>query len=67
MAEPPTGDLLRRRAARLPRVRLAHLPAPLEEMPRLAVHLGGPRIFIKRDDCTGLAFGGIHHAPSGGP
>ena len=49
---------LRRRAAHLPRVPLAHLPTPLEEMPRLAAHLGGPRIFIKRDDCTGLAFGG---------
>jgi len=52
------GDDLRRRAAHLPRVPLAHLPTPLEEMPRLAAHLGGPRIFIKRDDCTGLAFGG---------
>ena len=49
---------LRRRAAHLPRVALAHLPTPLEEMPRLAAHLGGPRLFIKRDDCTGLAFGG---------
>lgn len=52
------ADDLRRRAARLPRVALAHLPTPLEELPRLAAHLGGPRIFIKRDDCTGLAFGG---------
>ena len=42
----------------LPRVSLAHLPTPLEEMPRLSAHLGGPRILIKRDDCTGLAFGG---------
>lgn len=42
----------------LPRVRLAHLPTPLEEAPRLSEHLGGPRIFIKRDDLTGLAFGG---------
>ncbi len=58
MASTATGDLLRRRAARLPRVTLAHLPTPLEELPRLAAHLGGPRIFIKRDDCTGLAFGG---------
>ena len=53
-----TGDQLRARAAGLPRVPLAHLPTPLEEMPRLAERLGGPRIFIKRDDCTGLAFGG---------
>ena len=53
-----TSDQLRARAARLPRVPLAHLPTPLEELPRLAARLGGPRIFIKRDDCTGLAFGG---------
>jgi len=45
-------------AKRLPRVTLAQLPTPLEELPRFAKLLGGPRIFIKRDDCTGLAFGG---------
>jgi D-cysteine desulfhydrase family pyridoxal phosphate-dependent enzyme len=44
--------------SRLPRVRLAHLPTPLEEMSRLSRELGGPRILIKRDDCTGLAIGG---------
>ena len=53
-----TSDQLRHRAAALPRVALAHLPTPLEELPRLTERLGGPRIFIKRDDCTGLAFGG---------
>jgi D-cysteine desulfhydrase family pyridoxal phosphate-dependent enzyme len=42
----------------LPRVRLGHLPTPLEELPRLTKALGGPRIFIKRDDQTGLASGG---------
>lgn len=43
----------------LPRVRLAHLPTPLEEAPRFAAKLGGGvRIFIKRDDCTGLLLGG---------
>lgn len=42
----------------LPRVRLANLPTPLEEMPRLSEALGGPRLLIKRDDYTGLAFGG---------
>lgn len=42
----------------LPRILLAHLPTPLEELQRLEVSLGGPRIFIKRDDQTGLAFGG---------
>jgi D-cysteine desulfhydrase family pyridoxal phosphate-dependent enzyme len=43
---------------RLPRVRLAHLPTPLEELPRLTAALGGPRLLIKRDDQTGLATGG---------
>ncbi|MBI4278679.1 MAG: D-cysteine desulfhydrase family protein [Armatimonadetes bacterium] len=42
----------------LPRIRLASLPTPLEEAPRLAEALSGPRIFIKRDDLTGLALGG---------
>ena len=41
-----------------PRVRLAHLPTPLEHLPRLSAALGGPQIFVKRDDCTGLATGG---------
>lgn len=41
-----------------PRVQLAHLPTPLEPCPRLSKALGGPRILIKREDCTGLAFGG---------
>jgi D-cysteine desulfhydrase family pyridoxal phosphate-dependent enzyme len=43
---------------RLPRVALAHLPSPLEEMRSLASALGGPRLFVKRDDATGLALGG---------
>ena len=41
-----------------PLVRLAHLPTPLEPMDRLADELGGPRLLVKRDDCTGLALGG---------
>ncbi len=41
-----------------PRVSLAHLPTPLEHMPNLSKHLGGPEIWVKRDDCTGLASGG---------
>jgi len=41
-----------------PRVRLAHLPTPLEPLERLSAELGGPPVYIKRDDCTGLAFGG---------
>ncbi len=42
----------------LPRERIATLPTPLEFMPRLTEELGGPRIYLKRDDLTGLAFGG---------
>ena len=41
-----------------PRVTLGHLPTPLEHMPRLSAYLGGPEIWVKRDDCTGLATGG---------
>lgn len=44
--------------SRFPRVSLAHLPTPLEHMPRLSAELGGPQIWVKRDDCTGLASGG---------
>jgi len=44
--------------SRFPRVSLAHLPTPLEHLPRLSSALGGPEIYIKRDDCTGLATGG---------
>jgi L-cysteate sulfo-lyase len=44
-------------------IRFAHLPTPIEPLERLSAHLAGtagrgPRIFVKRDDCTGLAFGG---------
>jgi len=42
----------------LPRFRFAHLPTPVEKMPRLAAAIGGPVLSIKRDDQTGLAFGG---------
>lgn len=42
----------------VPRINFAHLPTPIEELPRLSTALGGPRIFVKRDDQTGLAFGG---------
>ena len=44
--------------SRFPRVSLAHLPTPLELLPNLTAELGGPRIWVKRDDCTGLATGG---------
>ncbi len=44
--------------ARFPRKFVAHLPTPLERLDRLSAHLGGPEIWIKRDDCTGLSTGG---------
>ena len=44
--------------SRFPRQRFAHLPTPLEFLPRLTEHLGGPTIYVKRDDCTGLGTGG---------
>ncbi len=43
---------------RFPRIRLGQLPTPLEPMKRLSEALGGPRLWIKRDDCTGLSTGG---------
>ena len=41
-----------------PKLNLAHLPTPVERMPRLSKLLDGPELLIKRDDQTGLAFGG---------
>jgi 1-aminocyclopropane-1-carboxylate deaminase/D-cysteine desulfhydrase-like pyridoxal-dependent ACC family enzyme len=58
LRETLTTTDLRRAIDRLPRIELAHLPTPLEHLPRLSAALGGPPIHIKRDDCTGLAFGG---------
>src|SRR5246127_3697132 len=40
------------------RLNFAHLPTPIEILPRLSEVLGGARLLIKRDDQTGLAFGG---------
>ena len=53
-----TAEKLIQRVAQIPQVALGHFPTPLEECPRLSEALGGPRIFIKREDCSGLAFGG---------
>ena len=44
--------------ARFPRVRLFPTPTPLERLDNLSRHLGGPEIWIKRDDCTVVATGG---------
>ncbi len=50
---------VRAAADRLPRVRFAHLPTPLEELSRFSAALGGGvRVFVKRDDCTGFVLGG---------
>ena len=44
--------------SRFPRIQFAHLPTPLEFLPRLTAELGGPQIYVKRDDLLGLAAGG---------
>ena len=40
------------------RVSLGHFPTPVEHLKSISAFLGGPQIYIKRDDCTGLATGG---------
>src|SRR3982074_973952 len=55
---PTDRKSLSERLARFPRLGLAILPAPLEPMPRLTSFLGGPRLWVKREDATGLGFGG---------
>lgn len=50
--------LVKRALDNFPRVRFGHLPTPLEPLDRLSEELRGPRIWVKRDDCTGLASGG---------
>ena len=53
-----TTEEVRQHLDRLPRLRLAALPTPLQEMARLSSEAGGPRLLIKREDLTGLAMGG---------
>ncbi len=48
----------RERLRELPRISLAKLPTPLDDLPNLSKLLGGPRLMVKRDDLTGLATGG---------
>ena len=52
-----TPDIVRR-IGRFARVGLVHLPTPFRRLDRLSGALGGPSIYVKRDDLTGLAFGG---------
>jgi len=49
---------IRKRIDRYPRLPLTHLPTPFRKMENLSRALKGPDIFVKRDDLTGLAFGG---------
>jgi D-cysteine desulfhydrase/L-cysteate sulfo-lyase len=42
----------------LPRLEIGHTPTPIEAMSRLSTHIGDVNLWVKRDDCTGLAFGG---------
>jgi 1-aminocyclopropane-1-carboxylate deaminase/D-cysteine desulfhydrase-like pyridoxal-dependent ACC family enzyme len=53
-----TCDELRAAINRLPRLPITHRPTPLEAAPRFSQALGGPAVWLKRDDCTGLALGG---------
>jgi 1-aminocyclopropane-1-carboxylate deaminase/D-cysteine desulfhydrase-like pyridoxal-dependent ACC family enzyme len=53
-----TVDELKARLSRFPRLSLADLPTPLLDCPRLSEALGGPHILVKREDQTGMAFGG---------
>ena len=49
---------LKQKISAFPRKALIHRPTPLYRLDRLSRELGGPEIWIKRDDLTGLAFGG---------
>jgi D-cysteine desulfhydrase family pyridoxal phosphate-dependent enzyme len=53
-----TADTLIQKVDQIPQVDLGYFPTPLQECPRLSETLGGPRILMKREDCSGLAFGG---------
>ncbi len=55
---PYSTDVIRSKIAKFPRVALIHRPTPLRKLEKLTALLGGPDIYIKRDDLTGLAFGG---------
>ena len=55
---PEERSTLSAKLSRFPRLGLAHLPTPLEPMKRLTEHLGGPRLWVKREDATAIGFGG---------
>lgn len=52
------GKKVAEKIGRMPRVRLTRLPTPLEELSSLSKMFDGPRMFIKRDDLTGMMFSG---------
>ena len=54
----PGNRFIKNKMKSLDRTFFAQLPTPVEALPRLSYALGGPQIFVKRDDQTGLAFGG---------
>ncbi len=49
---------IKKRIEGFPKINLIHLPTPLQKLENLSQEFGGPEIYIKRDDLTGLAFGG---------
>jgi D-cysteine desulfhydrase family pyridoxal phosphate-dependent enzyme len=49
---------IKKKIKAFPKQNLIHLPTPLQKLENLSQELGGPEIYIKRDDLTGLAFGG---------
>lgn len=49
---------IKKRISKFPKKNLIHLPTPFQKLENLSAELGGPEIYIKRDDLTGLAFGG---------
>lgn len=49
---------IKKRIGRFPKRSLIFLPTPLKKLENLTRELDGPQIYIKRDDLTGLAFGG---------
>ena len=53
-----TPEQIRANLAEIPRIRWSHIPTPLEEWKSLRSRIGGPRLLAKRDDTTGLAYGG---------
>ena len=53
-----SAEQIRANIDAIPRIRWSHMPTPLEEWTALRQKLGGPRLLVKRDDTTGLAYGG---------